>query len=265
MRIIIPTYRRVDAQHTWDALPPVWKQRTTFVVDVEDAAAMVQRVSNVTVVKPNKPAKWGAQIVVHPPTVTSIAQKRAWILRNCLEDRIVMMDDDLRFAVRAGVGGTKLVPATEKAMDLYLCELFNQLILYAHAGFGARQGNNQQPAGWVENTRMMYVLGYRPAIVREFCELGRIETREDFDYTLQLLRFGYRNTVCHSICVDQKYNAPGGASLERTTERSNADAHKLAELHPGLVRVEERDYNSSIKRLEVTVAWKKAYNSGLSR
>jgi hypothetical protein len=110
---------------------------------------------------------------------------------------------------------------------------------------------------------MMYCLGYRPEILRRVCELGRIEHREDMDYTLQLLRAGYPNRVNYRLAVGQKaYNAKGGASLERTMEASNADAEKLAELHPGLVRVAEKNYKQSIKRKEVVCSWKKAAKEG---
>ena len=85
---------------------------------------------------------------------------------------------------------------------------------------------------------MIYSLGYYLPIVIKECELGRIQTREDMDVTLQLLRKGYPNAVWHTTVNDQrKYDAPGGATNERTIERSNADAHQLAALHPGYVSV----------------------------
>jgi len=104
-------------------------------------------------------------------------------------------------------------------------------------------------------------LGYNVPIVKRECELGRIETREDMDYTLQLLRKGFPNIVFFNLCVDQKYNSPGGASLERTVESSNADAEKLATLHPGFVRITEKKYKSSLPRKEVVCSWKKAFKS----
>jgi hypothetical protein len=42
----------------------------------------------------------------------------------------------------------------------------------------------------------------------------------------------------HTTVNDQRqYDAPGGATNERTIERSDADAYELARLHPGYVRV----------------------------
>ena len=60
------------------------------------------------------------------------------------------------------------------------------------------------------------------------------------DLTLQLLRKGYPNAVWHTTVNDQrKFAAPGGATNERTIERSNADAHEL-----GLVQKEHLQYIS---------------------
>jgi hypothetical protein len=110
---------------------------------------------------------------------------------------------------------------------------------------------------------MMYSLGYYLPIVVKECELGRIETREDMDLTLQLLRKGFPNAVWHTTVNDQrKFNAPGGASIKRTIESSNADAYKLAQLHPGYVSTVERPYKASVPRIEVVCQWQKALQDG---
>ncbi len=251
LQVIIPTYRRGGAQHTWDALPKEWREETTFVVDRHDAVSMADR-----------PRFMPAQFLIVPEFVKTIADKRAWLLETLTYERIVMFDDDLRFAVRSADTYPKLIPATAAQVSIHLLELFIMLHKYSHVGWSCRQGNNRLKSGWVENTRMTYVLGYRPEDVRQYCKLGRIQTREDMDLTLQLLSAGRENRVSSSICADQKYNAPGGASLERTQERSNADADLLAQLHPGLVRVTEKAYKSSLPRREVVCSWKKALKQG---
>src|SRR5262249_46831938 len=135
---------------------------------------------------------------------------------------------------------------------------------FPHVGFGARQGNNNEKAGWKTPARMMYSLGYYLPIVVKECELGRIETREDMDVSLQLLRKGYPNAVWMTTVNDQrKYDAPSGCTNERTIERSNRDAYKLAELHPGYVSIVERPYKVSVPRVEVSCRWKMALEDGL--
>lgn len=256
MRIYIPTYRRPD-QHTWRALSREARERVTFVVDERDYKTL--KVKGVETLG-------GSELLLHPPEITTIAKKRAWIMRHAVESghvKIVMLDDDLRFAVRTGEG-VKLRQATAVDLDYHLAELSARLDAHVHAGWSARQGNNHMSDGWQQPaSRMCYVLGYRPAVVEAVCELGRIETREDMDVTLQLLRQGFANSVSADVTADQYsgYAARGGCSEQRTMESSNADAEKLAELHPGLVRVVEKKYKSSTPRKEVIVQWKKAYES----
>lgn len=252
MRIYIPTYRRPGAQHTFNALSPYWRERTTLVLDAWDARVMANWLND------NDAAIW-----IPPENIQTIAAKRAWIIENAQEEKIVMMDDDLRFAVRVREDDKiRLRPAGGEQVEYHLHDLEKRLDHFVHAGFSARQGNNRLPAGWRSPARMMYILGYRPEILREECELGRIETREDFDYTLQLLRKGLANSVTADICVDQKYNAKGGCSEDRTVEASNADADRLVELHPGFVKIVEKDYKSSVPRREVTIQWKRALEAG---
>jgi hypothetical protein len=110
---------------------------------------------------------------------------------------------------------------------------------------------------------MCYSLGYYLPVVVKECELGRIETREDMDITLQLLRKGHPNAIWTTTVNDQrKFDAPGGATNERTMESSNADAYKLASLHPGYVTVVSKDYKASVPRMEVICQWKKALEDG---
>src|SRR3954470_18415026 len=104
LQIVIPSYRRMARQSTLSYLPPEWAKRTTLVVDEQDAS--VQRLYDLR----------GARLLVHPPEVDTIAKKRAWIIRNPEFAKIVMFDDDLRFAVRRIAMGTKLFQATPEEL-----------------------------------------------------------------------------------------------------------------------------------------------------
>lgn len=265
MHIYIPTYRRTHRQRTWQFLSEHWRQRTTFVCDEEDQPALTKMIGA------HKAAIW----IVDTKT---IAEKRALIMKKSPHRHILMLDDDLRFCIRTyddpilkqeakdlgkpRPGSFTLPNATPKQVEKALLKVQKRLESgkYAHIGFGARQGNNTLPNyGWRKNARMIYALGYDLKVVRKVCELGRIETREDMDYTLQLLRAGYRNCINVEMVVDQYYNAVGGARDQRTVESGNRDAVRLARLHPGLVKVVERAYKQSIPRKEVVVSWRKAY------
>src|SRR5262245_3696326 len=75
--------------------------------------------------------------------------------------------------------------------------------------------SSQKPRTSARTKRASSCAGYLPIVVKE-CELGRIETREDMDITLQLLRKGYPNAVWQTTVNDQRgYDAPGGCTNER--------------------------------------------------
>lgn len=255
MKIIVPTRGRLGRQYTIDFLPRDLQADVVVVCPSNE----VDRHGLYPYVR-----EGSAQVVCQPDDTMTIAQKRAWIVQHWYDmgvEKIVMMDDDLRFAYRIDDTGTALRQATHDDIRSGFRELEARLSPDCpHAGFGPRQGNNRKEAGWRGPDRMMYVLGYHLPTVVDNAIFGRIETREDMDVTLQLLRAGFPNAVYHTLVVDQAggYAARGGCEGERTIERSNADADRLAELHPGLVRVTEKAYGTSIPRKEVVCSWQKA-------
>lgn len=257
MVIYIPTKGRATAQVTWKNLPQSWRDRSVLVVPQEDLNSV--RFYNRE-----------ANILVQPDDVRTIAQKRAWIIQQCPSPKLVMMDDDLVFSLRKSEDPvqTALRKAEKDDADLhtFLCEMEARLDQYAHVGMSPRQGNNRVEEHWKEVARMIYVFGFRADVAREKIEFNRVECREDMDYTLQLLKQGYKNVVGFRAAADQlKFDAPGGCKSERSIEHSNAQADLLAELHPGLVKVIEKAYKASVPRKEVIVQWKKAYEEGLRR
>lgn len=255
MQIVIPSYRRMPRQATLSYLPPEWCLKTTLVVDQADAD--LQKLYDLR----------GARMMVHPPEIDTIAKKRAWIIRNPEFNKIVMFDDDLRFAVRhADTGHSKLHQATHTDLNGYLEDFSGMLDTYLHCGWSARQGNNNQKEEAIYNGRMMFVLGYRCDLIRGLVgsgdvHLGRVRTREDMELTVQLLKLGHTNWIDFRIAADQVggYAAKGGCSDERTVESSNEDAEEFARLHPGIVKVVEKSYKGSLNRKEVIVQWKKAF------
>jgi hypothetical protein len=251
LQIIIPTRGRIDGQLTLQSLPRELRKRTTIVCPENEAVALSYEHADV-------------EIVVQPDPNWTIAQKRKWIIEEwhrCGYEKILMFDDDLSFATRITEGDWRLREIRGEELGAEIRRLEKKLgPEFPHVGFGPRQGNNSlKEVGWKTPSRMMYSLGYYLPIVVKECELGRIETREDMDLTLQLLRKGYPNAIWHTTVNDQrKFNAPGGATNERTIERSNADAYKLARLHPGYVHVVDKAYKASVPRKEVRCSWQKA-------
>jgi hypothetical protein len=286
MMLFVPTRGRVDNQLTLRNLPTAWRERTSIVCPKEEVKKHLKNWPDVM------------NVIPQPDSNMTIAAKRAWIFREAGEkdvDKIMMLDDDLRFAVRRktldvfkgyapeGSRGTSgnsrwaryfnKYPGIHKVVNVSgdenpkLARMFGSiekmLTIYAHGGIATRLHNQEYGCEFTLNSRVQYALAYHVPTVLRNCELGRIGHREDFDYTLQLLRSGFENAVFVWGVVEQhEYGSAGGASLERKIAASNRDAFRLAELHPGIVKAAKREYKRSIPRVEVTVYWKKAIEEG---
>jgi hypothetical protein len=249
--IYIPTKGRVDSQNTLLRLPEsagVKKGRVILVASKAEARKLERN--------------WDVPVLIQPEEIETIAQKRAWIIKQCRYERMFMLDDDLRFCLRRSFDSPQMLTIDPK--DPAACKewrmLESSLEHYAHAGLAARMGAQSKKYKWAFNTRMMYVLGYQTKAIQK-CELGRINTREDMDYTIQLFQMGYRNIVNFRLTVDQTYDKPGGMRGERTVKKSDRDAVKFAEMYPKLITVVERAYTESVPRKEVIVKWKAAYRA----
>lgn len=276
MLVIIPTYRRTHRQLTLSKIPEKWRDRTILVVDDVDARAFEDE---------DVP-----KLDIVPKKIKSIAQKRAWIIKRYAGEKILMLDDDLKFVRRDYRRIPTLIRQTNPDdVDTCLRWVEAKLEKFAHVGISVRQGNNNlektqrrrwqaahyseasqkelvRGIRWEPNYRMMYALGYDTDVLLKHCKLGRIEHREDMDYCLQLLRKGFENRVLTEFCIDagQGYGAgSGGAAADRKIEESNADAEKLAKLHPGLVKVVDKEFRRVQSRKEVICFWKKAIQEGM--
>lgn len=201
-----------------------------------------------------------------PPGITTLSPTRQWILDNCPEDKVMMLDDDLRFMVRRKDDRTKLLPATVDDVTQMIMEIEKELDNFAHVGVLARQGANRVlETPRVLNTRMMRLLAYDLNVVRKVgARFDRVVTKQDFDMTLQLLRAGYPNSVLTEYAQDQPgSNTAGGCSIYRTKEVMTEGALRLKSLHPDFVKIVEKPevgtWGSS--RLDVQVQWKKALES----
>jgi len=183
------------------------------------------------------------------------------------EDKFFMIDDDCRFYVRRSPEEWNLIymdPSQYSDLMLLIETLLDD---YGHVGVSPREGNNRLGAGdrmhIVENTRTLLGLAYRPADFLA-CEHGRVVVMEDFDVNLQLLEKGIPNCNIVYYAQGQRVtNAPGGCSTYRSHAVQDAAARRLAELHPGIVRLRTKENISGGEfgtRTEVTIAWKKAFD-----
>jgi hypothetical protein len=260
MQIIIPTRGRIYEQTTLRSLPPELHKRTTLVCPKREASELHRLYEDV-------------QVAFEPYPKMKIAQKREWIAQTWHEagyDKIIVLDDDLVFATRRGLGDWHLEPIWGEALIPEFQRIEDKLgPEFPHVGFGQRQGNNHEEAGWKSPGKMCFTLGYYLPVVVKECKFDLVQLREDMCVTLQLLLKGYPNAIWNTTVVDQQTNAPGGCSTYRTLEMNNAEAEKLAAMFPDHVSLVWdhvslvwKDYSTSTPRLEVIVQWQKALQDG---
>jgi hypothetical protein len=240
----------------------------TFVVPPDEVDAYVAAVRHLN-----------AHTVIGCPA-KGIAATRLWIgeyARKKKQDKFLMIDDDLNFAVRKSVDAYNLRPSTSTDIEEMLEWTEDMLNEYAHVSVSPRAVNAGVPALksgnvetlWQENKRTLRYLAYR---TKDFLSVkhGRVPVMEDFDVNLQLLRTGRKNLLSYWWAQDQRETgSPGGCATYRTHALHEEAAHKLAELHAPFVTLREKENKSQTvkaaeafrKRTEVTIYWEKAYQS----
>lgn len=257
--VFIPSKGRATRKHVDSGPFPTMPegQHVVYVVP-EDELSAYQRL--------------GVPAIPRPSNVQGIGMVRQWIgqVAKAWEcPKFMMIDDDLKLAVRIAPDGTKLRHATEADMAELLYHVEAGLDYYENLGVSLRQGNNHCDPGPApllkENTRISGAVAFRTDtfLSVEHC---RVPVMEDFDVLLQLLRRGVKNCCFYHWAFNQSMtNAAGGCSTYRTRELQHEAAHALAALHPGFVRPRlkqnKTDADGLGTRTEVTVYWKKAFQS----
>lgn len=258
MKIYIPTYNRYMArlaQALW-----IWpKDLPVFVVvRPEELERYEQLLTNIGL------RQW---------TILPFGQEGVMLTRNAIldhatgikENRIFILDDDINFLRRKDDHAWKLRGATDEEVIEMFNELTEALTDYAHVGVSGREGNNRVLDDWVENTRIIRFIGLRMDVLNKHGIRYRLHNREDFDLTLRLLSLGCKNRVYYKYAQGQKESGMAGGlsgSPVREPEAMAANAHELADLHPGLVKVVQKKTKTSFgggTRTDVICYWKKAY------
>lgn len=216
-----------------------------------------------------------------PNKIKGISATRKYIMENCKTRYLLMLDDDMKFFHRPDMTKPKLNMLHNGNIGPHLLQYWYNLCKgvpghkgyyadgCAHVGLSARQGNNHYSDPLEPNYRMMnaYMYDLKKVLLPNI-HLGRVPVMEDFDLTLQLLRAGIPNVVMFDYCWNQIGSGfDGGCSSYRTAKVQEAAAKKLAKLHPGFVRVVQKEvktpgwWQGMQTRYDVRVDWKKAYAS----
>lgn len=255
MQIYIPSRARATLCRTWQGLPPAARAHAVHVVPKDELTAYEAQ---------------GLPCV--PCPAKGIGPTRQWICEIHPQakkgKRLLMLDDDLEFFERRKDDATKLIRADAKSVTQMLRELDTLSKFYAHGGIATREGANRNTDDVLYNERCLRALFYNVEVMEQHgIRFDRIPVMEDFDVALQLLEIGAMSAKLNSWAQDQPgSNTAGGCSTYRTAVVQAAGAKGLARLHPNSVTVVEKPPLKSggwsgQPRLDVRVAWKKAYNN----
>jgi hypothetical protein len=185
------------------------------------------------------------------------------------EDKFVMCDDDVMLYIRKSRTVWNLRYPQPWEVDLFFEHLEKSLDNYAMVGVSAREGNNRMGVGrfplFEECIRAMRIYGFR---TEDYLSIAanRLTEMADIDTTLQFLRSGRKNAVYYYWANGQPTsNLPGGCSNYRTVASHEKICHQLQALHPDFVRLRQKrnksDQHGFGTRAEVTISWKRAYES----
>ena len=255
MHFYIPSLNRVNSQITINHLPTSILRRTTLVVPRDQAAEYTER--------------WGDKVTVHgvPLRVRGIGATRHYIMTQLATvNKVCMLDDDLRFDVRRADKPSSFVVTTDSDVEQMFAALERAITARVpHGSIMTREGGNRQTED-MHNTRMLRILAYHvPTYLAVKVNYGKMMIMEDFATTLALLCAGKPNVVlAHWVHGQGGSGAKGGCSTYRTLQLQAEAAQNLAALYPKFVRLVQKTTKTAWgggTRMDVQIAWKKAYAS----
>ena len=258
MRIYIPSTGRANKQTTVGSLPQSILDKTFLVVPRDQYDDYHKSVGHLV-------------DIIAPALPQGIGPTRQWCVEDCLKSndrKVLMLDDDLVFAMRRRDQPTKFTDAQDQDIVNAIAVLEASLDDYSHVGMSTREGGNRYTEPFDFNTRLLRVLGYRTDILDENdISFERIPVMEDFYVSLSLLTDGYTNAKLNWMVQNQNGSGlQGGCSTYRDMEMQALAAHTLHAAFPDFVTVVQKETKGAWGggvRTDVRIQWKKALQYGI--
>lgn len=265
MRIFIPTRGRPFRQPTADALYEAGIQ-FTFVFSASDLS-----LDSYDAAIKNLYPKAGHWTM----TVSGIMEKRQSIFEHATDNKIIMLDDDLKFYKRRRDGGFNI--ATKAQIRQMIKSIEKALDKNAHVGLVDKFMSQTRPRGRVHSGRYNQVLGYNMRMIAERVRLlssngmmhhdshpkFRLSLNQEHDMHLQLLELGFAPTILTEYSKNAAFYAAGGLSHMRTKTLERSVFKKLQALWPQYVKL--RKSKHSIGGVAATFNWRAATANAVAR
>lgn len=207
---------------------------------------------------------WAKGSTVLECPAKGIRATRQWILEHEGRGKLAMLDDDLEFYARISAS-TNFRKCTAPDLRRMFYHAETMLSKFAHGGFAEKFMSQARPRGHQLNKRYFHILCYNTRLFPRPAPTYRTETGEDHDMNLQLLLAGKPGFLITDWAHADKAWAEGGCCTWRTKEVNEAACRKLAELFPGIVRLEEAKkdmVNHGGTPFTMRINWRKAAEQG---
>ena len=250
MNIYIPTYRRMERQHTWTLLSDFIRNQTVLVVHPDELDEHHRR----------------GRAAIACSVQGSIAKVRKWIIDYALsrgEKLIGILDDDLiqlRYTLRPrdhipGLSWYEL--ADHDIWRDALQWVDDQLIHHVTCSWGTAANppvDLDSASPWRGMHAHFFNLDHLPVNHLDFTGIAYAE---DFHLILQLIRLGYPNIVSHRYRIlPAPTAAPGGCQAQgRDRDTHNAAMLRLIETHKPWVTQSNRGRQGAEDWIKVTIRW----------
>lgn len=258
MLIAILSKARATRQITLRQLPALVRSSTFLVVDFDEYQAYREAHPN---------------IICLPEGCKGIGMARQFLVHYALkagETKVLMLDDDLTFALRRTDDPTKFTTPTDEDITRCFQDVKKKLDDYAHVAIAPREGGNRRTDAYVPNTRALRALAFRvDKLNSASIKFTGAEVMEDFYVQLSLLLCGEAHLTINWMVQNQHgSNTSGGCSTYRTMEVQARAAEALHAKFPDFVKVVDKETKTAWggqKRKDVIISWKAAYEEGRRR
>ena len=267
MALYINTFGRVDNQVTWNNLPKVLKDNTRIVVQAREYP---QWKSFEKEAPPN-------QLIVLPDSIRTLSPTRQYTLECAAKygvNKMVILDDDLRFYYRPDKSKLPMKPSEDKQIIAMFKELESFLDAgFIHAGVSAKETNRFCPHQYKDCGALFRLLAYRPKeVLATGARFDRLTIMQGVDMSLQLISKGYNNRITFNYAhAHGKPQEAGGVSTYRTADVIKKSMEEFVKLnHPYIIgkskprknlgRMTEEEKKAFVR---YKIGWQRALKIGL--
>jgi hypothetical protein len=255
--IYIPTRGRLDRQSTWDNMGPEARESAVLVCPGDEVSGHEEQ----------------GRRCLNRGDLKGIHNARQFILDHALRaghEKIIMLDDDLRFSRRSDPRATpELREATQQEIHELWGVLDSHLDWWAHAGVIGRQWQQVHLGHVKYGFRQNAIHAIRPGVLSDLgIRYDQMELMEDYHVTLKLFAAGYHNALVCDWNYDQAggSNTSGGCSTYRDGEMQERASRQLEAEFPGLVKAVEKKaktgWGGMETRWDVRIVWGRAAARG---